>query len=814
MAARRTLRRRHEEEGEREEEAAPELSPESRRGIIIVILGLFAVLSILSFFGIAGDIGESIEGFTTLAFGWWQYALPVVLAFIAYAVHKEEHFPWTMRAWIGLGLFMLSSTALLSIFLEEAERSDIASGVGGGAVGYVLSWPLVTLLGPWASLVVLVAIFLIALLLFFNTTLRDLAERGSRVWILFSFLSDMVSELKIRMQDYRTRRAMDREQQEDFKRRRIDPSVLEEDDTAEDGDAADHEDEENVEESEDEEERGGDGEDETIPEPQQGRMSLALKKRKKSRHVAFPLNLLNRTTEQPAAGNVERNKAIIVDTLKNFGIEVEMGDVSIGPTVTQYTLKPSVGVKVSQITTLSNDLALALAAHPIRIEAPIPGRSLVGIEVPNKQSALVTLRDLLETEEYKSARSPLTIAVGRDVAGSPWLLNLDAMPHLLIAGATGSGKSVMINTVILNLLQRNSPDDLKLILVDPKRVELSLYNDVPHLLTPVITETNKTINALRWVVSEMDRRYIHLSEAKKRNIAGFRAAGYDMPYIVVIIDELADLMAVAANEVEGAIVRLAQMARAVGIHLVVATQRPSVNVITGLIKANITARMAFNVASSVDSRTILDMAGAEKLLGRGDFLLVTAELSKPKRLQGALVTEEEIERVTNALRTSAGAEYDMDIIEKAQAPHTVMKNGVMSSGEGENDDPMLADAKQVILRAGKASASLLQRRLSIGYARAARLLDILEEQGFIGPADGAKPREILQDLEDTDFDDSFPMTDEGEEEEQEDGKEEGDDGEGETEASDVPDEDEGTTDDDADEAVDDEQERYDRWTRS
>ncbi|MFA6511705.1 MAG: DNA translocase FtsK 4TM domain-containing protein [Patescibacteria group bacterium] len=807
MAARRTLRRRRDEEEEREE-ASPELSPESRRGIIIVILGLVAVLTILSFFGIAGDIGEAIEGFTSLTFGWWQYALPVVVVFIAYAVYKEEQFPWTVRAWLGLVFFILSSTALLSIFLDADLLGDIASGEGGGAVGYILAWPLVTLFGSWASLVVLVAVFLIALLLFFNTTLRELAGHGSRVWGIFASVSDAVSELKIRMQDYRTRRVMDKEQEADFKRRRIDPSDLQGDD---DEDAEDTEEEDGEENEPDDAEPDAAVEEHEDDEPEQGRMALTLKKRKASSHIAFPLNLLNRTTEQPAAGNVERNKTIILDTLQNFGIEVELGEVSIGPTVTQYTLKPSVGVKVSQITTLSNDLALALAAHPIRIEAPIPGRSLVGIEVPNKQSALVTLRDVLETDESRKHKSQLALAVGRDVAGSPWVLDLDSLPHLLIAGATGSGKSVMINTVILNLLQRNSPDDLKLILVDPKRVELSLYNNVPHLLTPVITESNKTINALRWVVSEMDRRYIHLSEAKKRNIAGFRAAGYDMPYIVVVIDELADLMVVAANEVEGAIVRLAQMARAVGIHLVVATQRPSVNVITGLIKANITARMAFNVASSIDSRTILDMSGAEKLLGKGDFLLVTAELSKPKRLQGALVTEEEIERVTAALRKGADADYDMDVIEKAQAPHTMMKNGVMGSGDDEDEDPMLADAKQVILRAGKGSASLLQRRLSIGYARAARILDILEEQGFIGPADGAKPREVLRDLEDEEFGESF------EEEEPEDDEDvekddthnedvQGDDGEEEPVDNEATEE--------VEDDVEDEKERYENWTRS
>lgn len=815
MAARGTLRRRRDEEEKTQREpTTPELSPESRRGIVVILLGLCAVLLMLSYADLASDIGKALERFTTLAFGWWQYVLPVLFIFLAFAASKAARFPWTVRAWIGLGLFVLSSTALLSIFLETTEQHDPVSGLGGGAVGFVLARPLTAFLGAWAGFFVLLAVFLIALLLFFNTTLQALAARGSSVWRFFAALSGGIGEMKIRWQEWRARRDEEQERMQDFERRKIDPAALTEKDEpeSEPGESAP-----TPETNESPEETTAD----SSAAATQARMPLMLRRRKKSRQVHFPLELLSRISERPTAGNVEENKRIILGTLKNFGIEVEMGDVSIGPTVTQYTLKPAEGVKVSQITTLANDLALALAAHPIRIEAPIPGKSLVGIEVPNRQSALVPLREVLEMEESQKHPSPLALAIGKDVAGSPWVLDLDKLPHLLIAGATGSGKSVMINTVIMNLLYRNSPDDLKLILVDPKRVELTLYDGIPHLLTPVITETNKTINALRWVVAEMDRRYIQLSEARKRNIAGFRAAGFDMPYIVVIIDELADLMAVAANEVEGAIVRLAQMARAVGIHLVVATQRPSVNVITGLIKANITARMAFTVASSIDARTILDASGAEKLLGRGDLLLVTAELSKPKRLQGAFVAEEEIERVAGALRNSAAAEYDLDIIEKAQAPQTVLHG--TPEVTGAEDEPMLPEAKRVILSAGKASASLLQRRLSIGYARAARILDILEEQGIIGPADGAKPREILRDLEDEEAEEVFLEDEEQEEEPQPDAEEpeEQDIEETTTEDDrterDVPEADqkEGPEEKQEDNPeLKEEQERYDRWTRS
>jgi S-DNA-T family DNA segregation ATPase FtsK/SpoIIIE len=374
------------------------------------------------------------------------------------------------------------------------------------------------------------------------------------------------------------------------------------------------------------------------------------------------------------------------------------------------------------------------------MEAPIPGKSLVGIEIPNKAAVAVKLKDIITSQVFKNQDSSLTVCLGKDVSGKPWIADLVIMPHLLIAGSTGSGKSVAINSLIISLLYQNSPDDLKIVLVDPKKVELTGYNDIPYLLTPVITDTKKTINALKWVVSEMERRYQLLSNRGKRNIEAYNNANKKetLPYIVFIIDELADLMTVAANDVEAAIVRLAQMARAVGIHLVLATQRPSVNVITGLIKANVPARMAFVVPSQIDSRTILDTVGAEKLLGRGDMLWLSPDLSKPRRLQGAFLKDGEIERVVNFLKEQGEAEY-YDEVTQQQTDTSGNKVGDDFSAE----DDLYDNAKEEVIRAGKASASLLQRRLRIGYARAARLLDILETEGVIGPADGARPREIL-----------------------------------------------------------------------
>jgi len=454
-----------------------------------------------------------------------------------------------------------------------------------------------------------------------------------------------------------------------------------------------------------------------------------------------PLDLLDQNSSKATSGNIAKNVEIIQKTLKDFGIDVSMGDVNIGPTVTQYTLKPAPAVKLNQITARTNDLALALAAHPIRIEAPIPGKSAVGIEIPNKVPALVTLREVLETEEFKNSKSNLTVALGRDVAGAPFVADLKTMPHLLIAGATGSGKSVCINAMILSFLYQNSPADLRLILVDPKRVEFTSYNGIPHLLAPVIHDVDQTISALKWTVAEMDRRFRLFQETNRRNIEAYNAdpPNGKLPYIVVIIDELADLMAQAANEVEAAIVRLAQMARATGIHLVVATQRPSVDVITGLIKANITNRIAFAVASQVDSRTILDLAGAERLLGNGDMLYIGNELGKPKRVQGVMVTDKEINRVTEFLKREGYANYDEAILTYRAGAEQGLAGELMA------EDELYNEAKETVVMAGKASASLLQRRLRIGYARAARLLDMLEQEGVIGPPDGAKPRDVLID---------------------------------------------------------------------
>lgn len=456
------------------------------------------------------------------------------------------------------------------------------------------------------------------------------------------------------------------------------------------------------------------------------------------------LDLLEKKQSPADAGDVKHNAQVIKDTLGEFDIHVEMEGANIGPKVTQYTLKPPSGVKLTRITQLETNIALNLAAQALRIEAPIPGQRAVGIEVPNRKAADVRLHGILASKQWKGTAEPLSFAIGKDIAGDAVVGELNKMPHLLIAGQTGSGKSVMINTLLTSLLYRNSPADMRLILVDPKQVEMAPYEDVPHLLTPIITEPEKTISALKWAVNEMERRYSLLAEQKLRDIKTFNSKNKEeaMPYIVIVVDELADLMMVAARDVEALIVRIAQKARAVGIHLVLATQRPSVDVITGLIKANVPARIAFTVAAQVDSRTILDQVGAEKLLGQGDMLMLTPQMNKPKRIQGAWVTDDEVNKITDHLRMQRPPQYDDEIV--AQPVQLNGKGGiVMDHDAGSGDDTLYKDAVRVVVEAGKASTSLLQRRLRIGYGRAARIIEEMEEQGIVGAQEGSRPRDVL-----------------------------------------------------------------------
>lgn len=711
------------------------LSDSTQRGLFVIGLFAAAALLFLSLINAAGTLGVGIENFIGWIFGWGRYVLPVILAGFGYAFLHPERYEVSRNNYIGLAIFVLCGTGLLHLFVPLHEIGHAASfGRGGGYVGIILSYPLLRFTGIWVTIVVLLGGLIGSWLLLFSLTLtraREQLEWLPNVLRPFAWILETARDILDRQPP-----KADQEEGADEDEDEPAPSFAKKEVNANTVAAKQTDD------------------------PEQ--LAFVPKKTRRRKNVDLPLKLLSSTSEKPTSGNIEENKEKIKKTLDNFNLEVEMGDVSIGPMVTQYTLRPAEGVKLNQITTLQNDIALALAAHPIRIEAPIPGQSLVGIEIPNETAATVTLKELLSAKDFKARKDNLAMCLGKDVSGKPVYKSIAKMPHMLIAGATGSGKSVCINGIITSLLFQNTPDDLRFILVDPKRVELTVYNGIPHLLTPVITEVEKTINALKWTVAEMDRRYEKLSRVGKRNIESYNESVADeqkLPYIIFVIDELADLMSVAASSVEAAIVRLAQMSRAIGIHLILATQRPSVNVITGLIKANMPARIAFSVTSLVDSRTILDYSGAEKLIGRGDMLYMDAETSSPKRIQGAFLSDEEIEAVVEYLRDDEDdPDYVHDIVEA-----TTPTAGIPGIGGGSFDsDDLVPQAKEMIMSAGKASASLLQRRLRVGYARAARILDILEEEGFIGPAEGAKPRAILVTEEAMEEAAAFPQTQEPE----------------------------------------------------
>ncbi|MBU2566785.1 DNA translocase FtsK [Patescibacteria group bacterium] len=703
------------------------LDSQTQKGIATVLLFAVAVFFLLSLFDLAGSVGVSVDQAMAHVFGADRIIFPFFLLVIAIHLVSSEWLPLKLSNVLGFLVFFAGINPLIHLLTFKGSVADMtAIDAAGGKVGFILGEPFIPLFGLAGAVIFFAAVFGVSLVLIFNTSLGTIVEWLLKILevlkkVLISILGPLawVGGTIKNLVSKRSTANSDNQVEE------------------EDEEESEEEDEEVEEEEEDEEGVEEEGENAGVRQ----RPKVLKKPRKRMPKIDIPLELLNQHNQKPTSGDIENRQVVIQRTLETFGIPIEMDEVSVGPTVTQFTFKPAEGIKLNKITALHNDLALALAAHPIRIEAPIPGKSLVGVEVPNQSVAIVGMREILETKEWKDRKSPISFTLGRDVSGKPWLGDISKMPHLLVAGATGSGKSVCLNAIIMSLLYSNGPDDLKLILVDPKRVEFPIYNGVPHLITPVITDVDKTVNSLKWAVREMNRRFDLLSKIQARDILTYNQKTKEkLPYLVMIVDELADLMVNSKQEVESQVVRLAQMSRAVGIHLVLATQRPSVDVITGLIKANIPARIAFSVASLMDSRTILDQSGAEKLIGRGDMLFSTAELSSPRRIQGVYISDDEINRVVEYLKSKyEPADYDDSVTER-KSSSTVFSGG----DRGEDEDSLMPDAREEILRAGKASASLLQRRLKVGYARAARILDLLEAEGFIGPADGAKPREILK----------------------------------------------------------------------
>ncbi|MDH4330239.1 MAG: DNA translocase FtsK [Candidatus Moranbacteria bacterium] len=734
-----------------------DLHGDAKASIAAIFLFALAILFIIGFFGGANVLGSGLNKFGGLLFGWGKWLLPVVLLGLSVVILLRKKMIFYVSKLVGIVMMFLCILTMLHIYLNDGKLLEAAkSGIGGGYSGYFMSKALISLAGRSAGTVILLSVLIIGAIVTFNFSIISFIKNSN--WFRRnSDEEDENEEEEDEENEYKNNSKNDEEfdvTRDDLKNniKKIefveDPfSIENEDGNEESGSSLD-------------------SKKESDSKPKKAKSSIFG-----SANWKFPsVNLLDSYPGKAKGGDIEKNKDIIRRTFQHFGIEVESGEAKVGPTVTQYSFRPAVGVKLSRIVSLGNDLSLALAAHPIRIEAPIPGKSLVGVEIPNKEGVVVGLRDILKDKNFiEDGSHGLFLALGRDVEGTPVVKNLAKMPHLLVAGATGTGKSVCVNTILVSLLYQNSPDDLKLILVDPKRVELSLYKGIPHLLSDVIVENSKVVNALKWAVGEMERRYILFQETGSKDLNSYRSKVEEgmkrkvidpetgekreeelekMPYIVIVIDELADLMSSHGKEVEGAIIRLAQMARAVGIHLIVSTQRPSVEVLTGLIKANITTRIALQVATQIDSRTILDMSGAEKLLGKGDMLFLSSDSPKPVRVQCAFVSENEIKKVVKAIinkNSSYISEADQNILDSGGRSNSdgIIDFSNSNDGRDSNDDELYEEAKRMVVDLQKASTSLLQRRLRVGYSRAARLVDMLEENGVVGPPEGSKGRIVL-----------------------------------------------------------------------
>jgi S-DNA-T family DNA segregation ATPase FtsK/SpoIIIE len=731
------------------------LHSDAKRSIAAVFLFALSVLFFLAYFNTAGVLGEWLSAGVGMIFGWGKWPLPLLLiiAGLMFLQHRTTTLADAVK-FIGLTLGFFAVLGLVHLYSGDkiSELWKIASGgSGGGFVGFGFSYVLWSFTGKAAGTIILLALFLAGMIAAFNVSLIHFFERlREKIWrnpeeSLVGEAGEKNANTELAGEENKT--------------------ILPETTSQNVGDNLEQNNIRNLQFHDEEEEKNI---NDVISGNTNEEIVNASPERKRSRRSRFvrwelpPMNLLESMTDKAAGGDVERNKKIIQDTLKSFGIQVEPGEVRVGPTVTQYTFRPDFGVKISRITTLNDDLALALAAQSIRIEAPIPGQSLIGIEIPNQSLAKVRLREFLESKDFRARHSNLTLALGQDIAGKHLVADLRKMPHLLIAGRTGSGKSVCINTLLLSLLYQNSPEDLKLILIDPKRVELAAYKGIPHLKTDVIVDNKKVVNVLRWAVGEMERRYKVFEEVHTRDLSLYREkcargemkivkdfeSGKEreenmepLPYIVIVIDEMADLMVAHGKEVEALVIRLAQMSRAIGIHLIFATQRPSVEILTGTIKANIPARIAFQVTTQIDSRTILDGGGAEKLLGNGDMLYSSSDGTDIKRLQGVLVSDEEVKRVAGFWRKQKEELGEDEIGEDFDGANTgqgSITEALDALDKGSEDDDMYEEAKRITVSTGRVSTTSFQTALRIGYPRAARLMHLLEENGVVGLVDGKK----------------------------------------------------------------------------
>ena len=699
---------------------------------VSIFMFALGILIGLSSFQKGGPIGQLIYGLLTWAFGYGVYAIPLLMFYGAAILIRDKEVVKAQKVFVGTLWVQIFSSSLFHFYIHSEPLSiSVGSKIlqkSGGFVSAFIVFPLNNLLDQQMTHAVLLLGLVVSVLYMTDIELKDLIGGAQAILIyiykfIFAFFKARREASKINFDVLLTEEIQDEIEDKE----EINDNVLELKTKSQKTKLLNKK------------------------EPKVEKKSNN-KSKQSSKYTLPPLKLLKNGSAMSTSKKLLQQTATdLTNLLKEHGVEAELTNIVPGPTVTRYEVELAPGVKVSKVTSLSHDIAYALATPDVRLLAPIPGRSAIGIEIPNRQRKLVSLGDVLTSNEAKKENHPLSVALGLDISGKARLTNLSELPHVLIAGQTGAGKSSCINSIVTSLLCRTNPDEVKMVMVDPKRVELGQYNNVPHLLTKVITNPKKAVDALTWAVSEMDRRYDLLADGKVRDINGYHEK-YDaglldeekfdrFPYIVVFIDELNDLMMVAGREVESAIVRIAQMARAIGIHLVVATQRPSVDVITGVMKANIPSRLAFSVASTTDSRVILDQSGAEKLIGLGDMLVVTASNPRVERIQGAWVTEKEIKEVVSWVKSQKDAEYNPAVIEEQKS---LVNNNENEFGE---DEDLIMSAKELVVRSQLGSTSMLQRKLRVGFARAGRLMDILESQGIVGPSEGSKAREVLISIE-------------------------------------------------------------------
>lgn len=701
-------------------------------GILVIGVGVVMLFSLFSLK--MGIIGEIINGTTFSLMGFGGYFFPLFIIGSGIILLMERFDRIQLRILVALIIIFLSFLIVLDgINMDSSSLIDrIKSGLelsranrGGGVLGSFFGFFFYKLFGSVGTYVVLAFSITASLLIITNLTVKEVLGKARSIKVIKPV--EQVKETAAKKQAPVNPDRFLEEKTEvirisDYTKNQQHPDGIE---------------------KEKKESLPKIPKDQLVKEAQTIDSEIKEKQEKvvKIYYKTPPISLLQSPAPKAEGNNrkdILNNARIIEETMRNFGIEATVSHINVGPTITCYELSPAPGIKLSRIVSLSDNISLSLASSDIRIEAPIPGKAAVGIEVPNKTKDMVLFKELIQSKEFADSKSDIPLVLGKDITGNVVISTIDKMPHLLIAGATGSGKSVCINTIIMGLLYKSSPEDLKMLLIDPKVVELSVYNGIPHLLIPVVTDAKKSAFALNWAVGEMERRYKLFAKSNVRDIQSYNEKhstdGDKLPKILIIIDELADLMMVAAQEIEDYIARLAQMARAAGMYLIVATQRPSVDVITGTIKANIPSRISFAVSSQVDSRTILDMAGAEKLLGQGDMLFYPSSYSKPVRLQGAFISNNEVEKVVGYLQEQNMPNYDENILDVVQNTKQV------SYDEG---DDLLPEAIKLVVAEGVASISLLQRKLKIGYARAARLIDDMEERGVVGGYEGSKPRKVL-----------------------------------------------------------------------